>query len=93
MTIYVILLLGLFLYSMQMIVVCRFMYQCLKFGRHKTVSGTPIVGSLLLSLGFYLWGAGALISGIPIAVELFVSAVAWFVASRLKASRTVSGDP
>ena len=70
MVVYVVILVGIFLFIMQMIRLVSFIYDAIRFQQYKTRAGMPFVGSLLLLLGSWLIDLPSVVIFLPIALEL-----------------------
>jgi hypothetical protein len=77
MVVYVVILVGILLFIMQMIHLVSFIYDAIRFRQYKTRSGVPFIGSLLLLLGLWLIDLPAVVMFFPIALELSSTVAAW----------------
>ena len=77
MVVYVVILVGVLLFIMQMIHHVSFIYDAIRFRQYTTRSGVPFIGSLLLLLGLRLIDLPVVIMFFPIALELASTVAAW----------------
>ncbi|GAB3214659.1 hypothetical protein [Pseudaeromonas pectinilytica] len=83
MVVYVVILVGVLLFIMQMIYLVLFIYDAIRFRQYKTRSGVPFIGSLLLLLGLWLIDLPAVVIFLPIVFELSSTVAAWGTAKYL----------
>ena len=83
MVVYVVILVGVLLFIMQMIHLVSFIYDAIRFRQYKTRSGVPFIGSLLLLLGLWLIDLPVVVIFLPIVFELSSTVAAWGTAKYL----------
>ena len=83
MVVYIVILVGVLLFIMQMIHLVSFIYDAIRFRQYKARSGVPFIGSLLLLLGLWLIDLPAVVMFLPIVLELSSTVAAWGTAKYL----------
>ena len=83
MVVYIVILVGVLLFIMQMIYLVLFIYDAIRFRQYKTRSSVPFIGSLLLLLGLWLIDLPVVVIFLPIVFELSSTVAAWGTAKYL----------
>lgn len=83
MVVYIVILVAVLLFIMQMTHLVLFIYDAIRFRQYKSRSGVPFIGSLLLLLGLWLIDLPVVVIFFPITLELASTVAVWGTAKYL----------